>query len=82
MVNATPLRVGLDAHVVGRRQTGNETYVIELTSALARRADVRPIAYVDRRDRVAASGCAVHLPPALALQVGSYPARITGPGQA
>ena len=47
MVNTAPLRVGLDAHVVGRRQTGNETYVIELTSALARRADVRPIAYVD-----------------------------------
>ena len=42
-----PLRVGLDAHVVGRHQTGNETYAIELASALARRDDVRPIAYVD-----------------------------------
>ncbi len=47
MVTAAPLRVGLDAHVVGRRQTGNETYVIELATALARRADVRPIAYLD-----------------------------------
>ena len=48
LVHPAPLRVGLDAHVVGRRQTGNETYLIELASALARRDDVRPIAYVDR----------------------------------
>lgn len=47
MVDSAPLRVGVDAHVVGRRQTGNETYVTELTTALARRADVRPIAYLD-----------------------------------
>jgi glycosyltransferase involved in cell wall biosynthesis len=37
----------LDAHVVGRRMTGNETYVVNLADALARRADTRPIAYVD-----------------------------------
>jgi glycosyltransferase involved in cell wall biosynthesis len=38
---------GIDAHVVGRRQTGNETYVVGLANALARRADVKPLAYVD-----------------------------------
>lgn len=47
MVQAAPLRVGIDAHVVGRRQTGNETYVVELASALARRSDIDPVAYVD-----------------------------------
>jgi glycosyltransferase involved in cell wall biosynthesis len=40
--------VGLDAHVVGRRQTGNETYIVGLGSALARRSDVDLLAYVDR----------------------------------
>jgi glycosyltransferase involved in cell wall biosynthesis len=48
MVLARPIRVGLDAHVVGRGQTGNETYMVELASALARRSDVETIAYVDR----------------------------------
>jgi alpha-1,3-rhamnosyl/mannosyltransferase len=47
MVQAAPLRVGIDAHVVGRHKTGNETYVVELASALARRDDIVPIAYVD-----------------------------------
>lgn len=41
------LRVALDAHVLGRRQTGNETYVVNLGSALAARDDVDPIAYVN-----------------------------------
>jgi glycosyltransferase involved in cell wall biosynthesis len=41
------LRVALDAHVVGRRQTGNETYVLNLGSALAARPDLDLIAYVD-----------------------------------
>ena len=45
--SSAPLRVGFDAHVVGRRQTGNETYAVELATALARRDDVRPIAYVE-----------------------------------
>jgi len=45
---SAPIRVGLDAHAVGRRQTGNETYVVELATALARRRDVRPVAYLDR----------------------------------
>lgn len=44
---ADRLRVGLDAHVVGRRQTGNETYVVNLGSALAGRPDLEPIAYVN-----------------------------------
>ena len=48
MTATTPvLRPALDAHVVGRRMTGNETYVINLANALARRSDVQPIAYVD-----------------------------------
>ncbi|MFL5756757.1 MAG: glycosyltransferase family 4 protein, partial [Chloroflexota bacterium] len=42
-----PIRVALDAHVVGRRQTGNETYVVNLGSALAARPDVDTVAYVD-----------------------------------
>jgi glycosyltransferase involved in cell wall biosynthesis len=42
-----PIRPALDAHVVGRRKTGNETYIVNLANALARRADVRPLAYVD-----------------------------------
>ncbi len=41
------IRPALDAHVVGRRKTGNETYVVNLATALARRTDVRPLAYVD-----------------------------------
>jgi glycosyltransferase involved in cell wall biosynthesis len=48
MTTATlEIRPALDAHVVGRRKTGNETYVVNLATALARRPDVRPIAYVD-----------------------------------
>jgi glycosyltransferase involved in cell wall biosynthesis len=41
------IRVALDAHVVGRRKTGNETYVVNLAQALARRADVDPTVYMD-----------------------------------
>jgi glycosyltransferase involved in cell wall biosynthesis len=41
------LRVGLDAHVVGRRMTGNETYAVNLGTALAERDDVDALAYVD-----------------------------------
>jgi len=33
------VRVGLDVHTLGRRQTGNETYIRELVSALAALAD-------------------------------------------
>ena len=43
----TRLRIALDAHVVGRRQTGNETYVVNLGAALAARSDVDAIAYID-----------------------------------
>jgi glycosyltransferase involved in cell wall biosynthesis len=41
------IRPALDAHVVGRRKTGNETYMVNLANALARRSDVQPLAYVD-----------------------------------
>jgi glycosyltransferase involved in cell wall biosynthesis len=43
-----PIRVAIDAHTVGRRETGNERYVVELASALAARPDVEVLAYVDR----------------------------------
>jgi glycosyltransferase involved in cell wall biosynthesis len=43
----TPIRAALDAHVVGRRKTGNETYIVNLVEALARRADVEPTVYLD-----------------------------------
>ena len=42
------IRVALDAHVVGRRKTGNETYVVNLAEALGRRSDVEPTVYLDR----------------------------------
>lgn len=47
MVQSNRPRIAIDAHVVGRRQTGNETYVVELATALARRDDIEPLAYVD-----------------------------------
>ncbi len=43
-----PIRVALDAHSVGRQQTGNERYVIELGNALALREDVEVVALVNR----------------------------------
>lgn len=47
MVQAGPIRVAIDAHVVGTRKTGNETYVVNLVDALVRRDDVDPIVYVN-----------------------------------
>jgi glycosyltransferase involved in cell wall biosynthesis len=41
------IRPGLDAHVVGRRKTGNETYIVNLAEALARREDVGPVIYLN-----------------------------------
>lgn len=41
------IRVALDAHVVGRRKTGAETYIVNLAEALGRREDVDPIVYLD-----------------------------------
>jgi glycosyltransferase involved in cell wall biosynthesis len=41
------LRVAIDGHVVGRRQTGNETYIVNLADALADRDDVEPILFMD-----------------------------------
>lgn len=43
-----PIRVGLDAHVVGRRRTGNESYVLGLAVALSDRPDVAVTLYLDR----------------------------------
>ena len=42
-----PIRVAFDAHSVGRQQTGNERYVVELATALAARDDIDLLAYVD-----------------------------------
>ena len=44
----TPIRVGLDGHAIGRRKTGNESYVLGLASALAARPDVDLTLYIDR----------------------------------
>jgi glycosyltransferase involved in cell wall biosynthesis len=43
-----PIRVALDAHVVGRRKTGNETYLIGLATGLAARSDVIVTVYLER----------------------------------
>jgi hypothetical protein len=51
LASAGRVRVGLDAHVIGRRMTGNETYVVNLGSALAVRSDVDLLAYVDAGTR-------------------------------
>jgi glycosyltransferase involved in cell wall biosynthesis len=48
MLQTSPrIRVALDAHVVGRRMTGNETYVVNLADALAARPDVDLVTYLD-----------------------------------
>jgi len=41
------IRVGLDAHVIGRRKTGNEAYVVGVEGALAARDDVAVTAFLD-----------------------------------
>lgn len=48
MLRALP-RIAVDAHTVGRRATGNETYVANLLEALAERGRVEPVALTDRR---------------------------------
>ena len=48
MLLASPrIRLALDAHVVGRRMTGNETYVVNLADALAVRPDIDLVTYLD-----------------------------------
>jgi glycosyltransferase involved in cell wall biosynthesis len=48
MLQTSPrIRVALDAHVVGRRMTGNETYVVNLADALAVRPDIDLVTYLD-----------------------------------
>ena len=55
------LRVALDAHVVGRRQTGNETYVRNLAGALADRDDIDLLTYLDA-DAMDESIAGIHRP--------------------
>lgn len=43
-----PIRVALDAHSVGQRQTGNETYAVNLAKALAARSDVTPLVFLPK----------------------------------
>ena len=49
MISTMPARlhVAIDAHTVGRRATGNETYVIGLLEGLAGRDDVDPVAVLE-----------------------------------
>ena len=47
MVQARHLRVAVDGHVVGRRATGNETYVVNIVDALVARSDIEPVVFVD-----------------------------------
>jgi hypothetical protein len=42
-----PPRVAVDAHTIGRRATGNETYVVGLLRGLHARSDVEAVALVD-----------------------------------
>lgn len=44
----TPIRVALDGHVIGRRMTGNETYIVNLAQAIGRRGDVSPTLYLEK----------------------------------
>jgi glycosyltransferase involved in cell wall biosynthesis len=46
--SSAPIAVGFDGHAIGRRQTGNERYALELASALALRPDVALTVYLDR----------------------------------
>ena len=49
MVQPSPIRVAVDAHSVGRRATGNETYMLGLVEALAGRRDIETVALLDAR---------------------------------
>jgi len=50
------IRVGLDAHVLGRRGAGNETYTLALARALAREPAVDLVLYLDQRAAVDLGG--------------------------
>lgn len=54
MTSARP-RVAIDAHTIGRRATGNETYVRGLISGLAPRDDIDVVALVDGSTHLFAS---------------------------
>lgn len=43
----TPLRVAIDAHTIGRRATGNETYILGLMQGLVTNGEVDLVALVD-----------------------------------
>src|ERR1700674_4621480 len=43
----TPIRVAIDAHTIGRRATGNETYVQGLIAGLVANGEIDLVALVD-----------------------------------
>ncbi len=48
------MNIGIDGHMIGRNETGNETYIVELVRALAARAGTdRFFVYVERPDALA-----------------------------
>lgn len=51
MASSKRVQVGLDAHVVGRHGTGNETYVVSLARALSGHPDIQPVLLLDRGAR-------------------------------
>lgn len=46
VISARP-RVAIDAHTIGRRATGNETYILGLLQGLVAKGEVDPVALVD-----------------------------------
>ena len=72
MVAPESIRVALDAHVVGRRGTGNETYVVNLADALTAHPDVQPIVLLDRGTPWPSQPC----PEARSLRMQTRLARI------
>jgi glycosyltransferase involved in cell wall biosynthesis len=49
-----PLRIGIDAHAVGERRTGNERFIANLIPALRRRCEHRLVLYFTSREAMRA----------------------------
>src|SRR3712207_5385400 len=50
----TPLRIGVEAHMIGRRRTGNERVVVNLVKALGRTTPHELVLYFADRDAASA----------------------------
>src|SRR5688572_2144026 len=57
-----PLRIGLDAHMVGTRETGNETYVVQLAAALARFGEYDYQLYTPHPEKLSPEVMGIELP--------------------